>query len=97
MAELDYMDFPSMEKMAQTFGQAQQQLQETQQAMTKIAEQMEGGALLGQGGSTFVTAIKNTLNKKLKTMADKMKELQTDINSAQQAMRQAEGTAKGRF
>jgi len=86
-----------MDKMASTFQQAAQQLQETQQAMSKIAGQMGDGGLQGDGGAMFVDAINNKLNKRLKVLEAKMKELQKDIKSAQQANREAEGQARGRF
>jgi uncharacterized protein YukE len=86
-----------MDRMAQTFQKAGSQLEETMQKMSQLAQQMSEGALLGNGGAAFVDAINNKLNKKLKTLSEKMKELQKDIKSAQQANREAEGTAKGRF
>jgi uncharacterized protein YukE len=86
-----------MDKMAQTFQQAAQQLQETQQQMGKMAQMMGDGALNGTGGTMFVDAINNKLNKRLKVLEAKMKELQKDIKSAQQANREAEGQARGRF
>lgn len=96
-SERENMNHPSMDRMAQTFQKAGSQLEETMQKMSQLAQQMSEGALLGNGGAAFVDAINNKLNKKLKTLSEKMKELQKDIKSAQQANREAEGTAKGRF
>ncbi len=86
-----------MDKMATTFGKAKQQLEETTQKMGQLAQQMSEGALLGNGGTAFVDAINNKLNKRLKVLSDKMGELQKDIKSAQQANREAEGTSKSLF
>ncbi len=95
--ERDYMNHNSMTQMAKSFQQAEKQLEETVSTMKNLAKQMEDGALQGDGGQAFVAAINGPLTKKLNVLKQKMKELEGDVKKAQQANREAEGTAKGRF
>ena len=44
------MNYESMEKMAKEFDTGASQLEETMNDMKKIAQMMEGGALIGDGG-----------------------------------------------
>src|SRR5512146_100003 len=91
------MNYGSMEEMAKAFSQAKQQMDETSAAMEKIAKAMEDGALLGTAGDAFRDAIRSKLIKRIKVIADKMKEMEGDIKGAVVATRDGVSTAQSRF
>lgn len=84
------LDYDKAGNMARTFQQGGQQLEDTMQEMQKIANILEEGALLGQGGQAFVEAIRGKLSPSLSRLIDKFKELEGDVNKAIALMRQAD-------
>jgi uncharacterized protein YukE len=86
-----------MDAMDKAFKEAAKTMEATISEMGNIAKAMEGGALVGDAGAEFVSAINGKLVKKLNTLMAKMNELNGDIDKAQAANRQAEGTAGKRF
>lgn len=95
--ERDYMNHSSMDAMSKAFGEAEKTLEATISEMGNIAKAMDDGALVGLGGQAFTDALNNKLKKRLDALKAKMNELNKDVKKAQQANREAEGTAKGRF
>jgi uncharacterized protein YukE len=91
------MNYGSMEKMAKTFNQANQQIETSMREMEKIAKVFEDGALLGTAGDAFRDAIRSKLIKRMKVISDKMKELEQDVNGAVSATRDGVTTAQSRF
>ncbi|HRF48705.1 MAG TPA: hypothetical protein PLC98_13845 [Anaerolineales bacterium] len=91
------MKHSSMDAMDQAFTSAQQQLQTTQETVKKITSMVSNGALDGDAGTALEDALNQKLMKALQVLEKKMAELKKDIDKAQQANREAERTAKGRF
>jgi WXG100 family type VII secretion target len=91
------MNYDTMEKMAKAFSTAQNQIKTTADAMKKIAQMMDGGALQGEGGNAFRGAIEGKLLPRMKKLEAKMTELSRDINGAVRATRDGVKTAKSRF
>lgn len=91
------MDYEAMEKMANEFKAAQNQLQETLSAMKNASKMMEGGALLGTGGDAFRDVINQKLAKKLTKLIDKLKDSESDIKKAIQENKKAVETGKKGF
>lgn len=91
------MNYQSMENMEKAFRAANQQVQESIQEMEKVAKSLEDGALLGMAGDAFKDAIRSKLEKRMKVIADKMGELERDINGALIATRDGITTATSRF
>lgn len=91
------MNYNSMDKMAQAFKQAHQQIEESMREMKKIAKMMGDGALVGDGGTAFQDAINSKLLKRMQQLHKKMVELEGDINGAVVATRDGVKTAKSRF
>jgi WXG100 family type VII secretion target len=69
------MNYDTMEKMAKAFSTAQNQIKTTADAMKKIAQMMDGGALQGEGGNAFRGAIEGKLLPRMKKLEAKMAEL----------------------
>jgi WXG100 family type VII secretion target len=91
------MDYEAMEKMANEFKAAQNQLQETLSAMKNASKMMEGGALLGTGGDAFRDVINQKLAKKLSKLIDKLKDSESDMKKAIQENKKAVETGKKGF
>jgi uncharacterized protein YukE len=91
------MNYNSMEAMEKAFHQASQQVQESMTEMEKVAKSLEDGALLGSAGDAFRDAIRSKLEKRMKTIADQMANLEKDINGALIATRDGVSTAQSRF
>jgi len=91
------MNYNSMESMQKAFHQAHQQVTESVSEMEKLAKTLEDGALLGTAGDAFKDAIRSKLIKRMKTVADKLQELEGDINGAVLATRDGVSTAQSRF
>jgi WXG100 family type VII secretion target len=98
MAGIDVrMNYGTMAQMAKAFHAAHQQLHDTHQAVSKLGQQMEGGALQGEGGAAFKAAIDGPLVKAMKKLEAKMQELEKDIKSASKATQSGVKDATGRF
>ena len=91
------MNYESMNKMANEFKAAQNQLQETLSAMKNASKMLGDGALLGTGGDAFRDVIDQRLAKKLTKLVDKMKELEGDIKRSVEENRKAVETGKKGF
>jgi len=91
------MNYSSMESMEKAFHQAQSQVQDSINEMEKVAKSLEDGALLGSAGDAFKDAIRSKLIRRMKVIADKMGELEKDINGALIATRDGVSTAQSRF
>ena len=91
------MDYGLMEDMSSTFSQGVEQLQDTVQSIQNIANEMEDGALLGQGGAAFVDALRGKLTPRISSLIAKFEELTTDINKAMDDMRTADEISERMF
>lgn len=91
------LDYEKAEDMARIFQQGTEQLQDTMQEMQKIANTLEEGALLGQGGTAFVDAIRGKLTPALSRLTEKFEKLEGDVKAAIKAMRDADSAASGQF
>ena len=91
------MKHSSMDAMDQAFTTAAQQLQQTQEVVKKISSMVSNGALDGDAGTAIEEALNQKLTKALQVLEKKMSELKKDIDKAQQANREAERQAQGRF
>lgn len=85
------------EDMAKTFQKGAQQLEATAREMQGVAATLEGGALLGRGGSAFVEAIRSQLCPSITRLKDKFHELDGDVKVAIQAMRTQDARAARGF
>lgn len=97
MPEKVRMNYDTMRSMTKEFKAAQQQLEETVKAVSKLGNDMEGGGLQGQAGDTFRGAINGPLVKALKKLSAKMGELAGDVDGARSKLEDGVKTAKSRF
>lgn len=97
MADEIKLVYATAEDMIHTFEKGVEQLEKTMQEMQALAGQLEGGALLGQGGQAFTEAIRGKLCPAIGRLDDKFKELAGDVHKAIEYMQQADRTSKGKF
>jgi WXG100 family type VII secretion target len=90
------LDYELADAMAKTFKQSAEQVESTIGEMKNIVGTLEGGALLGQGGASFVEAL-GRLDQSLKRLMAKFIELEADVQSAISSMRDADASSKGMF
>lgn len=90
MSDVIKMDYGLMQEMSQTFLQGSEQLDITMQEMQSIANALEDGALLGQGGAAFTDAIRNKLCPAIARLNDKFRELADDVNKAMADMQSSD-------
>ena len=91
------MDYDMMEDMNNVFKNGAQQLSETRQAMENLAQQMEGGSLLGEGGESFADALRGILGPRLNKLEQKFSELAQDVIGAVRDLRDGDKEAASRF
>lgn len=91
------MNYGSMDKMAKQFAAAHKQIDESMRAMKKVVKMLNEGALVGDGGQAFEDAINSKLLPRMKTLSQKMAELDKDIQSAVSFTRDGVSKAKNRF
>lgn len=85
------------EDMAKSFQKGVESLEQTTQEMQNIASSLEGGALVGRGGSAFVEAIRSQLVPALGRLKEKFQELDGDVRVAIAKMREADDQAARGF
>lgn len=91
------MDYETMEQMTSIFRNGAQQLGETAAAMEKLAQSMEDGVLLGEGGDLFADALRARLAPRIKKLQTKFNELAKDVHGALVDLRDGDKTAESRF
>jgi WXG100 family type VII secretion target len=91
------MDYDLMREMSSVFRQGGEQLQDTMSEMQSIANQMEGGALVGQGGDAFLDALRGKLSPAIQRLVDKFEELDHDVLVAMQEMQDSDAESAGKF
>jgi len=94
MSDIIKMEFDLMEDMNKIFLQGVEQLQDTMSAMQSIANELEGGALLGRGGAAFADALRNKLCPAISRLDEKFNELAGDIMAAMQDMKSADASSE---
>jgi hypothetical protein len=87
-----------MTAMADAFRKAQSDLNDSMGKLDQAANQMEGGALLGDGGTAMVAAIREVLvSDKMTKILNKLTELEGDVQKALKDHQDAEKAAKDLF
>lgn len=97
MPEKSGMNYQTMREMTTEFKNAEKQLRETISAVKKQSKEIEGGALLGQAGQAFQTALNGPLTKALDKLANKMKEMADDVEGARAFYEDGETKSQSRF
>ncbi len=89
--------YATAEDMINSFQRGSEQLEKTFQEMQGVASTLEGGALLGQGGTAFTDAVRSKLCPAIGRLNDKFKELAGDVQKAIEYMQEADKTSASKF
>ena len=88
------LDYAKAQKMASAFSKGKEELDAIKTAVAKIAEDLDGGAMIGDGGKAYVHAIKEVFLKNLDKFIQKFEEEAKDVNDAIKDMQAADSAAK---
>lgn len=97
MADKIKLNYPAMEEMAQHIKGVQQRLGQTTQLAKSIAQEMQGGALVGDAGEAFVNALNSAFIPSVNKLSQKFAEVADDIKKAIQDMQAADKRAGSAF
>jgi hypothetical protein len=97
MAEEVYMDVPQVEAMAKSFGTAGEVLAGVANTLEVISSTLKATAFVGLVGGYAVSAYLDRIAPRMSQAAQKMDELQNDINSAANAYRNGDALGSTRF
>lgn len=89
------MNYEEMERMIQACKGAEDQLEEVISQVIHITEEINGGALLGTGGTAYYDALQEVLKPKLQKLRNKFVELQGDLRQAVSSMKSADSETAG--
>ena len=90
MADKIKLNYPQMEEMAQHLKAVSQRLQQTTQMARSIAQEMQGGALVGDAGEAFVNALNSAFVPGVNKLGTKFDEVSKDITQAINDMKSAD-------
>jgi len=91
------LDYELAEAMAKTFKKGADQIEATKGEMKNLASMLEGGALLGKGGTSFHEALTTKMEPALARLMAKFIELDADVKSAISSMRDADRDSSEKF
>ena len=96
MAEKIRVNYPALEDMSKQCSQASARLRQTVSMANNISQQLQNGAMMGEFGDVFVTALQ-VFQSKVNKLADKLADVAKDIQQAMNDMRQADQKAGSKF
>ncbi|MCA9885826.1 MAG: hypothetical protein KC615_01765 [Anaerolineae bacterium] len=86
-----------LEQMIVILRRSSAQLREVQGEMHAIAQKMEGGALIGVGGTEFVNGLNNNLSNSIEALAAKLEERAAYVQRELEQNQAARNQSRGRF
>ncbi|GEM_PF-2651961 len=84
------MNFEAMERMIAACKDAEDQVEQTMKEIARLAEDLNGGGLLGTGGLAYYDALQDVLSPKMGKLKAKFVELQGDLKNAVAEIQKAE-------
>ncbi len=91
------LDFEQVTAMQQLFLTGVNQMDDTLTELRNMAALASDGALLGEAGDAFYTAIMDILSNKVSRIQEKFNELAADLQAAMDFASGADTTSAGRF
>lgn len=91
------LDFDQVTEMQQEFLRGANQLDDTLSALRDMANRLNDGALVGQGGDAFYSAIMDVLYVKVSNMREKFNEMANDLQAAMDFAAGKDTESAGRF
>jgi len=97
MAEKIRVNYPALMDMAKHCEMVANRLNETASLAQKIAQQMNNGALVGEPGEIFTSALQGPFLSRTKKLSAKFTEVSNDIKKAVEDMQAADRAAGSNF
>lgn len=97
MADKIKLNYPQMEEMAQHLKAVSQRLLQTTRLARSIAQEMQGGALVGDAGEAFVNALNSAFVPGVTKLSQKFDEVSKDITQAINDMKAADSRSRSEF
>jgi WXG100 family type VII secretion target len=91
------LNYPQMEEMAQHLKMVQQRLLQTTRLARSAAQEMQGGALVGDAGEAFANALNTAFVPAVTKLSQKFGEVSDDIKKAISDMQAADKRAGSAF
>lgn len=91
------LNYPQMEEMAQHLKQVQQRLLQTTRLARSAAQEMQGGAMVGDAGEAFSNALNTAFVPAVTKLSQKFGEVSDDVKKAIQDMQAADKRAGSAF
>jgi len=97
MSDQIKLNYPAMQEMAQQCKSVSQRLLETIRLAQQIAQEMQGGALVGDPGEAFSAALTSAFCPAVMKLSQKFEEVAKDIEGAIADMQASDRSAGGLF
>jgi uncharacterized protein YukE len=97
MSEKIRVNYPALLEMAKHCEMVANRLNETASLGQKIAQQMNNGALVGEPGEIFGSALQGPFLSRVQKLSAKFTEVSSDIKQAVNDMQTADRAAGGNF
>ncbi|PJF28708.1 MAG: hypothetical protein CUN52_12095 [Phototrophicales bacterium] len=97
MADFIAMDYEKIMEMSQKCKETAQLLVETMREINQIADQLDGGVLVGRAGQALSNGLRGRLNPSINRLQDKFNEIAQDLIGAMSDMRSSDSKAGGLF
>jgi uncharacterized protein YukE len=97
MADLISMNYAMVQEMSQKCTQTAQLLQDTMREINQIAEQLDGGVLVGRAGDALSNGLRSKLNPSINRLQDKFREIAQDLMGALSDLQSSDKKAGGYF
>lgn len=97
MADFIAMDYEKVMEMSQKCKETAQLLVETMREINQIADQLDGGVLVGRAGQALSNGLRGRLNPSINRLQDKFNEIAQDLIGAMSDMRSSDSKTSGLF
>lgn len=97
MADKIRLNYPQMQEMVRHMKAVEQRLMQTVQLARKAAQEMQGGAMVGDAGEAFANALNTAFVPAVTKLSQKFGEEAEDINQAMRDMQDEDKKAGSAF
>jgi len=97
MADKIRLNYPQMQEMVRHMKAVEQRLMQTVQLARKAAQEMQGGAMVGDAGEAFANALNTAFVPAVTKLSQKFGEEAEDINQAMRDMQDEDKRAGSAF
>jgi len=88
------MDYTMVADMKAACAKVREELETAISEVSSIADTLEGGGLIGAGGTSFSNALRGSLQNKISVLRDQIQEVEDGLQAAMIDMQTADNTAK---